>query len=118
VEETVVIARELKALGCDFVDVTSGQLDPRQKIPLAPGYNVPLAQKVRSEAGVVTMAVGLITKPQQAEELVAQGKADLVALARGLMDDPRWAWHAARELGAETAYAPNYVRCSPAQWKP
>jgi 2,4-dienoyl-CoA reductase-like NADH-dependent reductase (Old Yellow Enzyme family) len=118
VEETVQFARELKALGCDFVDVTSGQLDPRQKIPLAPGYNVPLAQKVRSEAGIATMAVGLIHKPQHAEHIVAGGQADLVALARGMMDDPRWAWRAARDLGAETAYAPNYVRCSPAQWKP
>jgi 2,4-dienoyl-CoA reductase-like NADH-dependent reductase (Old Yellow Enzyme family) len=118
VEETVIFARELKALGCDFVDATSGQLDPRQKIPLAPGYNVPLAQKVKSEAGIATMAVGLITKPHHAEEIVASGQADLVALARGMMDDPRWAWHAARELGAETAYAPNYIRCSPAQWKP
>jgi 2,4-dienoyl-CoA reductase-like NADH-dependent reductase (Old Yellow Enzyme family) len=118
VEETVVFARELKALGCDFVDVTSGQLDLRQKIPLAPGYNVPLAQKVKSETGIATMAVGLITKPHHAEQIVASGQADLVALARGMMDDPRWAWHAARELGAETAYAPNYIRCSPAQWKP
>ena len=72
-----VFARELKALGCDFIDVTSGQLDPRQKIPLAPGYNVPLAHKVKSETGIPTMAVGLITKPRQAEEIVAGGQADL-----------------------------------------
>src|SRR5689334_21743278 len=118
VEETVLFARELKALGCDFVDVTSGQLDPRQKIPLAPGYNVPLAQKVKSEAQIATMAVGLITKPQQAEAIVAEGKADLVALARGMMDDPRWAWHAARALEAQAPYPANYARCSPAQWQP
>jgi 2,4-dienoyl-CoA reductase-like NADH-dependent reductase (Old Yellow Enzyme family) len=118
VEETVVFARELKALGCDFIDATSGQLDPRQKIPLAPGYNVPLAHRVKRETGMTTMAVGLITKPRQAEELVASGQADLIALARGMMDDPRWAWHAARELGGEALYAPNYVRCSPAQWQP
>jgi 2,4-dienoyl-CoA reductase-like NADH-dependent reductase (Old Yellow Enzyme family) len=117
-EETVVFARELKARGCDFVDVTSGQVDPRQKIPLAPGYNVPMAEQVKREAGVPVMAVGMITHPRQAEEIVASGRADLVAIARGMMDDPRFAWHAARELGAETAYAPNYVRCSPAQWKP
>jgi 2,4-dienoyl-CoA reductase-like NADH-dependent reductase (Old Yellow Enzyme family) len=118
VEETVLFARELKALGCDFLDVTSGQLDPRQKIPLAPGYNVPLAHKVKSETGIVTMAVGLVTKARQAEEIVASGQADLIALARGMMDDPRWAWRAARELGAQAPYPAMYVRCSPAQWQP
>ena len=117
-EETVVLARELKALGCDFMDVTSGQVDPRQKIPFAPGYNVPFAEKVKKESGIAVMAVGMVTRPHQAEELVAAGRADLVAIARAMMDDPRWAWHAARELSAETAYAPNYVRCSPSQWKP
>ena len=117
-EETVAFARELKARGCDFVDVTSGQLDPRQQIPMAPGYNVPFAEKVRKETGIAVMSVGMITKPKQAEEIVAAGKADLIAIARAMMDDPRWAWHAARDLGAEAPYAPNYVRCSPAVWKP
>ena len=117
-EEAVVFARELKARGCDFVDATSGQLDPRQQIPFAPGYNVQFADKIRREAGVATMAVGMITRPNQAEEIVASGKADLIAIARAMMDDPRWAWHAARELGAEAPYAQNYIRCSPAVWKP
>ncbi|HWQ39489.1 MAG TPA: NADH:flavin oxidoreductase/NADH oxidase [Burkholderiales bacterium] len=117
-EETVIFARELKALGCDFLDVTSGQLDPRQQIAFAPGYNVPFAERVRKETGMTVMAVGMITRPKQAEEIVSGGRADLVAIARGMMDDPRWAWHAARELGAETAYAPNYMRCHPSVWKP
>ena len=117
-EETVILARELKALGCDFMDVTSGQLDPRQQIPFAPGYNVPFAEKVKKDSGLTVIAVGMISGARQAEEIIAAGRADLVALARGIMDDPRWAWHAARELGAEAPYAPNYVRCSPAQWKP
>jgi len=117
-EETVILARELKALGCDFMDVTSGQLDTRQQIPFAPGYNVPFAEKVKKESGLTVMAVGMISGARQAEEIVAAGRADLVALARGVMDDPRWAWHAARELGAEAPYASNYMRCSPAQWKP
>lgn len=117
-EEIVVFAKELKKRGCDYVDASSGQNDPRQKIPFAPGYNVPFAEKIKKETGMATMAVGLITKPAQAEEIVASGKADLIALARAVMDDPRWAWRAARELGAETAYAPNYVRASPAVWKP
>jgi 2,4-dienoyl-CoA reductase-like NADH-dependent reductase (Old Yellow Enzyme family) len=116
--ETVTFARELKKLGCDYMDVSSGQLDPRQQIPFGPGYNVPFAAQVKRETGMPTMAVGMITKARQAEDIVASGQADLVAIARGMMDDPRWAWHAARELGAQTAYAPNYIRCHPSAWKP
>jgi 2,4-dienoyl-CoA reductase-like NADH-dependent reductase (Old Yellow Enzyme family) len=117
-EETLDFARALKSLGCDFLDVTSGQLDPRQQIPFAPGYNVPFSERVRKETGLVTMAVGMITRAVQAEQIVAEGRADLVAIARAMMDDPRWAWHAARELGAEAPYAPNYQRCHPSVWKP
>ena len=116
--ESVLLARELKALGCDFVDVSSGQLDPRQQIPFGPAYNLPFAEQIKKEVGITTMSVGMITRARQAEEVIASGRADLVAMARAMMDDPRWAWHAARELGAEAAYAPNYIRCSPAQWKP
>jgi len=116
--ETVVFVQALKALGCDFADVTSGQVDPRQQIPFAPGYNVPLAEQVKRDTGMAVMAVGMITRPRQAEDIVASGKADMVAIARAMMDDPRWAWHAARELEAETAYAPNYSRCHPSAWKP
>ena len=117
-EETVVFAKAMKARGCDFFDVSSGALDPRQQIPMAPGYNVPFAEKVKKETGIAVMSVGMISRARQAEDIVAGGKADMVAIARAMMDDPRWAWHAARELGAETPYAPNYVRCSPAVWKP
>jgi 2,4-dienoyl-CoA reductase-like NADH-dependent reductase (Old Yellow Enzyme family) len=117
-EETVDFAHALKALGCDFLDVTSGQLDPRQQIPLAPGYNVPFSERVRKETGMLTMAVGMITRAAQAEQIVAAGQADLVAIARAMMDDPRWAWHAARELGAQTPYAANYGRCHPSVWSP
>ena len=112
-EETVVLARELKALGCDYLDVSSGALDPRQKIPLAPGYQAPLAEKVRREAGIPTMTVGLITEPQQAEDIVARGQADFICLARGAMWNPRWAWHAAEALGAEAPYAPKTMACHP-----
>lgn len=117
-EETVQFAKALKARGCDFVDVSSGALDPRQQIPFAPGYNVPFAEKIKNESGLTTMSVGMITKPRQAEEIIATGKADLIAIARGAMDDPRWAWHAARELGGSAPYPPNYQRCTPAVWKP
>ena len=83
------------------MDVTSGGLDARQKIPLAAGYQVPFAEKVKKESGITTMTVGLIAGYQQAEDIVASGKADMVCLARGAMWYPRWAWHAAEELGAE-----------------
>lgn len=112
-DETVVLARELKNLGCDYIDVSTGGLDPRQKIPLAPAYQVPFGEKVRSEVGIATMSVGLITQANEAEEIIATGKADLVCLARGAMWDPRWAWHAAEVLGAETPYAPKTMACHP-----
>jgi len=112
-EETVVLAKELKKLDCDYMDVSTGGLDPKQKIPLAPGYQVPFAEKVKRESGITTMTVGLIAGYQQAEEYVASGKTDLICLARGAMWDPRWAWHAAEELGAETPYAPKMMGCHP-----
>ncbi|OYX36306.1 MAG: oxidoreductase [Caulobacterales bacterium 32-69-10] len=107
-EEAVVFARELKKIGCDWIDATTGGLDPRQQIPLAPGYQVPFGAKIRQEAGIATMSVGLISDPHQAEEIVASGQADMVALARGAVYDPRWAWHAAEALGVETEYPPKY----------
>ncbi len=112
-DEAVVFARELKKIGCDYIDVTSGGLDARQKIPLAPGYQVPFGARIRKEAGITTFSVGLIDKPQQAEEIIASGQADVVAIARGALYDPRWAWHAAQELGAETAYPPKYRAAHP-----
>lgn len=112
-EETVAFAKELKKLGCDYIDVTSGGLDSRQQIPLAPGYQVAFGARVRTEAEIPTFSVGLIDKPAQAEEIVASGKADVVVIGRGAMFDPRWAWHAALELGADTAYAPKYKACHP-----
>ena len=78
---------------------------------------MPFAAKVRREAGLPTWAVGMITEPEQAEAIVANGEADMVAIARGMMFDPRWAWHAAEALGAETAYSRMYLRCHPSQWR-
>ncbi|MDE2166957.1 MAG: NADH:flavin oxidoreductase/NADH oxidase [Alphaproteobacteria bacterium] len=112
-DETVILARELKKLGCDYFDVSSGGLDPRQKIPLAPGYQVPFGEKVRKEVGIPTMSVGLITAPHQAEAIIASGQADMVVLARGAMWDPRFAWHAAEELGTEVVYPPKMMACHP-----
>ena len=77
---------------------------------------MPFAEAIRREAGIPTMAVGLINQPQQAEAIVAEGKADLVALARGMLYDPRWPWHAAVELGEDPAFPPQYERADPAMW--
>jgi 2,4-dienoyl-CoA reductase-like NADH-dependent reductase (Old Yellow Enzyme family) len=113
VEQCVVFARELARRGCDWIDCSSGGVSPQQKIPLGPGYQVPFSKRIRAETGIKTIAVGLITEPQQAETIVAGGEADMVALARAMLYDPRWAWHAAAALGA-TAHAPEqYWRCPP-----
>ncbi|MCX7894110.1 MAG: NADH:flavin oxidoreductase/NADH oxidase [Burkholderiales bacterium] len=112
-DDTVAFARALRELGCDWVDCSSGGVSPEQKVALGPGYQVPFAARVRAEAGIATMAVGLITEPREAEEIVASGKADLVALARGMLWNPRWAWHAAAALGAEVAAPRQYWRAPP-----
>jgi 2,4-dienoyl-CoA reductase-like NADH-dependent reductase (Old Yellow Enzyme family) len=114
-EDTVVLVKKLQALGCDWIDCSSGGASKSQKIPLGPGYQVPFSEKVRRETQAVTMTVGLITDPKHAEEIVASGKADMVALGRGIIWDGRWGWHAARALGAETPVPPQYLRCQPAR---
>ncbi|WGR99119.1 NADH:flavin oxidoreductase/NADH oxidase [Bradyrhizobium sp. ISRA443] len=117
VAQTIAYARELQKRGVDWVDVSSGGVSPLQKIPLAPGYQVPAAQAVREATGVATMAVGLIAEAKQAEEIVASGKADMVALARAMLYDPRWGWHAAAELGGEVSAPPQYWRSQPSTQK-
>ncbi len=117
IQQTIEFAKELKKRHVDWIDVSSGGVSPLQKIPLGPGYQVPLAQAVKEATGVVTMAVGLITEAKQAEEIVASGKADMVALARGMLYDPRWGWHAAAELGGEVAAPPQYWRSQPSTQK-
>lgn len=114
VESSVAFAKALKEAGCDALDVTSGGLDQRQKITTGPGYQVGFAETIGSEADIPVMAVGQITDPVQAETIIATGQADLVALARGMLWDPRWTWKAAVELGAEIALPAPYVRCNPA----
>jgi 2,4-dienoyl-CoA reductase-like NADH-dependent reductase (Old Yellow Enzyme family) len=97
--ESVELARRLHALGVDLIDCSSGGLAPQQKIPLGPGYQVPFAARIRQEAEVPTAAVGMITTPQQADEIVRTGKADLVLLAREFLRDPYFPLHAAKALG-------------------
>jgi len=115
IEQTVAFARELKKLGCDWIDCSSGGLAKNQVVPVAPGYQVPFAERVRKDAGIATIAVGLITETGHAESIIAEGKADMVTLARGFLWDPRWAWHAALELGATPHVPPQYLRGRPAK---
>jgi 2,4-dienoyl-CoA reductase-like NADH-dependent reductase (Old Yellow Enzyme family) len=111
-EESVELARGLKALGVDAIDASSGGIDPAQKIPLGPGYQVPGAAAIRAGAGLPVMAVGLITEPGQAEAILAEGRADIILLARALLRDPYWPLRAAEALGATDALAvpPQYDR--------
>ena len=111
--QSLVFARELQARGLDFVHVSSGGVSPQQKIPLGPGYQVGLAEALKRATGLPTIAVGLITEPEQAEAIVAGGQADLVALARGMLFDPRWPWHAAARLGGQVEAPPQYWRSLP-----
>jgi 2,4-dienoyl-CoA reductase-like NADH-dependent reductase (Old Yellow Enzyme family) len=117
-DEAVVYARELKNLGCDYVTVSGGGTVLDAKIPVGPGYQVPFAERVKHETGITTGAIGLISDPRQAEDIVASGKADFIALARGMLFNPRWPWHAAAALGVEIKYPPQYDRCSPKAWPP
>jgi 2,4-dienoyl-CoA reductase-like NADH-dependent reductase (Old Yellow Enzyme family) len=111
VDESVVLATRLRDLGVDLVDVSSAGLSPDQKIEVGPGYQVPFAARIRAEAGVPTGAVGIITEPKQAEEILVSGEADVVLLARQLLREPYWPLRAAAELGVELDYwPPQYLR--------
>lgn len=117
IESSVALSHQLKRLGCAAIHVSSGGLSPLQKIDTAPGYQVPFAKRIRAETAIPTIAVGLITGVQQAEAIIASGDADGIAMARGMLYDPRWPWHAAAELGA-TVFAPQqYLRSQPNQYK-
>ena len=106
IEDTIETARQLKALGCDFIDASSGGNAAAQKIPVKPGYHVAFSARIRKEAGIKTWAVGVITEPDQAEAIIAAGQADCTAHARAFLLDPRWGWNAARALGVETPPLP------------
>jgi 2,4-dienoyl-CoA reductase-like NADH-dependent reductase (Old Yellow Enzyme family) len=113
VEQTIEFARALEARGCGAIHVSSGGLDPRQQIPVGPSYQVPLAREIKRAVNMPVVAVGLITGFEQAEAIVGTGDADMVALARGILYDPRWPWHAAAELGAKVKPPPQYLRSQP-----
>lgn len=110
VEASIALARELKGIGVDLVDCSSGGAVSGVRINAHPGYQVPFAQAVRERAGIATGAVGLITEPVQAEQIVATGQADAVLLARELLRNPYWPLAAAHELGADVKWPPQYLR--------
>jgi len=114
VEQTQALAQALEARGCAAIDVSSGGLTLKQTVPLGPGYQVPLARAVKQAVRMPVVAVGLITGFDQAEQILVAGDADLVALARGLLYDPRWPWRAAAHFGAQLKAAPQYLRAPPA----
>jgi len=109
----VALAKRLGQHGCSAIHVTTGGVSPQQAIQIAPGFQVPYAQRVKAETGLTTIAVGLITEPQQAEDIIAKGEADAVSLARAMLYDPRWPWHAAAALGAQVPVPPQYRRAQP-----
>ena len=115
-DDSVVFARALKAIGLDYLCVSSGGIGGDQRPTAVAGYNVQFAEKVKREVGIATRAVGLIATAKQAEAIVAEGRADMVALARAFLDDPHWGWHAAAALGADVARPPQYLRATPKAW--
>jgi 2,4-dienoyl-CoA reductase-like NADH-dependent reductase (Old Yellow Enzyme family) len=117
VEQTIAFARALEARGCAAVHVSSGGLTPAQKIPVGPSYQVPLARAVKQATTMPVVAVGLITDFEQAEAIVGTGDADLIALARAILYDPRWPWHAAAHFGARVKAPPQYLRSQPRQFR-
>jgi 2,4-dienoyl-CoA reductase-like NADH-dependent reductase (Old Yellow Enzyme family) len=117
-DDAVAIAKAFKGEGLDFICISSGGVTADTRTPTTPGYNVPIAARVKKEAGILTRVVGMILTAQQAEEIVAQGQADMVSLARGFLDDPHWGWHAAKALGAEVARPVQYARAGPKLWAP
>ena len=114
INESTEFTKELKKRGCHFIDVSSAGNSPEQQIEVGPGYQTGFASEIKRETGVATMAVGQITEAFQAEAIVRTGQADMISMARGMLADPRWAWHAAEALGEQAAYAPQYMRSSKA----
>jgi 2,4-dienoyl-CoA reductase-like NADH-dependent reductase (Old Yellow Enzyme family) len=109
-QDAVAYAKELERAGLDFICVSSGATVPHAKIPVTPGYQVGFASQIKQNVRIPVRAVGMIADPQQAEEIIASGKADMVAMARAFLDDPRWVWHAAERFGVAVDYPPQYAR--------
>lgn len=115
-DDAAAFAVALGARGVDLVTVSGGGVDPAQQVDPEPGYQLPFARRVRAASGLATASVGMILTPAQAEAAVAGEEVDMVVLARGMLFDPRWPYHAAHVLGADLAYPRQYERASPAKW--
>jgi len=111
--QSIEFCRRLKEIGIDLIDCSSGALVPHARIPTGPGFQVPFAAAIRKEAGIPTGAVGFITQPAQAEQIIATGQADVVLLGRELLRQPYWPLHAARDLGVDIAWPDQYLRAKP-----
>ena len=116
-EGTLALAQALKRAGSPALHVSTGGISPKQAIKLGPGYQVPYAERIKAETGLVTIAVGLITEAKQAEAILQEGRADAISLARAMLYDPRWPWHAAAELGAQVRAPKQYWRSQPREFK-
>jgi len=114
IDQTAMFALALEGVGCDFIDVSSGGLSSKQRIAATPGYQVGFAAHLKAVLGMPVISVGMINEAKQAEAIVAQGQADLIAIARSALYDPRWPWHAAAALGASVKAPPQFHRCLPA----
>ncbi len=117
IEQTIAFAKALEARGCSAIHVSSGGLSPAQRIPVGPSYQVPLARAVKAASNLPTITVGLISSYDQAEAIIGTGDADLVALARAIIYDPRWPWHAAAHLGATVRAPKQYLRTQPSRYR-
>jgi 2,4-dienoyl-CoA reductase-like NADH-dependent reductase (Old Yellow Enzyme family) len=117
VDEAVVLAKALKTDGLDYLCVSSGGLTADARNPAEPGYNTEFSARIRKEAGMACRVVGLIVEPRQAETIIGEGRADMVALGRAMLDNPHWGWRAAAELGAEVARPVQYLRSGPKLWQ-
>lgn len=116
-EQSVRFAQELERMGCDFIHVSSGGVSTAQKIAVEPGYQIGFAERIKRDTGLPTIGVGLITEARHAEAILQAGQADVIALARAMLYDPRWPWHAAAELGAQVSAPPQYWRSQPHEFK-
>ena len=116
-ESSIALSQALECMGAAYIHVSSGGLHPKQDIKIGVNYQVPFAQAIKQQLTIPVIAVGLITDSQQAEDILQKDQADAIALARAILYDPRWPWHAAAALGVEIAIAPQYLRCQPHQFK-
>ncbi|MFN3453808.1 MAG: NADH:flavin oxidoreductase/NADH oxidase [Pseudobdellovibrio sp.] len=116
-EDSIVYSKKLKDLGCEAIHVSTGGLDPKQKIPVEPRYQVSFSEIIKKEVEIQTIAVGLITEAEEAEDILQKNQADGIGIARGILYNPRWPWHAAAKLEASVSCPPQFLRSQPHVYK-